>query len=225
MRVIRGRGETVDADRARTDDVVARAVETGQPALRVWTPHRQIAFGRRDARTDGYERAREVASEHGYPPVERDVGGRAVAYTGSTLSVVYADPDADRTAIQSRYETATARFKQALNDLDVDARTGEPDGSFCPGTHSLQADGKIAGLAQRVSRDAALTAGIVVVRDDESIGEVLAPIYSALDVEFDPASVGSVAAAGGSSDSNAVAAAIIDAYSDGDPTVERLRET
>jgi lipoate-protein ligase A len=224
MRVLRGRADTIDADHDRTEELVGRAVETGEPALRVWTPHRQIAFGRRDAREDGYDRARAAARERDYPPVEREVGGRAVAYTGATLAVVHADPDADRTAIQSRYETATERFQQALTSLGVDAREGEPDGAFCPGTHSLQAEGKLVGLAQRVRRSVAITAGVVVVRDHDAIGTALDPVYDALGVDFDPASVGSVAAAGGPTDPDAVAAAVVDVYAD-DPTVERLRET
>ncbi|MFC7132909.1 MULTISPECIES: lipoyl protein ligase domain-containing protein [Salinibaculum] len=225
MRVIRGRAGNVDADHDRTGAMVQRAVETGEPALRVWTPHRQVAFGRRDARTEGYDSARAAADRGGYPPVERDVGGRAVAFTGSTLAVVHADPGANRTAIQSRYEAATARYRRAFDSLGVDVRRGEPDASFCPGIHSLQATGKLAGLAQRVRRDVAVTAGVVVVRDDAAIADVLAPVYDALDVPFDPETVDSVAAAGGPSDPEAVADAIVDAYGGDDAAVERLRET
>ena len=225
MRVLRGRAATLEADHERTDELIARAVETDEPALRVWSPHRQVAFGRRDATADDYDRARAAARERGYEPVERDVGGRAVAYTGTTLAVVYAEPDPDRTAIGARYDAATERYRRSFDELGVDVWEGEPDRSFCPGSHSLSADGKLAGLAQRVRRDVALTSGIVVVRDDEAIAEVLAPVYDALDVPFDPSTVGSVAAAGGPSDPETVADAIVDAYGGSDATVERLRET
>ena len=166
MRVLRGRAATIEADHDRTDAMVERVVETGEPALRVWTPHRQIAFGRRDANAAGYDRARQIARDRDYTPVERRVGGRAVAFTGTTLAAVYADPDVDRTAIHSRYETAIERYRRALDSLGVDAREGEPPEAFCPGTHSLRASGKLAGLAQRVRRDVALTAAVVVVADD-----------------------------------------------------------
>ena len=212
MRELRGQADTVAADHERTDAMVARAIETGEPALRVWTPLRQVAFGRRDARTDGYADAMAAAERYDYPAVERDVGGRAVAFTGSTLAFVHATPDADRTAIQSRYADAIDCLQTALANIGVDADEGEPPDSFCPGTHSLQSDGKLAGLAQRVRRDVAVTAGIVVVDDHAAIADVLVPVYDALGVPFDPDSVGSVANAGGPADPDRVGDAIVSAF-------------
>lgn len=216
MRVLRGRAESVEADRERTDRIVDRAVETGEPALRVWTPHRHVAFGRRDANAKGYDRARTLAREQGYPPVERRVGGRAVAYTGSTVAFSRAIPGADRTAIDARYDDAIERVQDALATLGIDVREGEPDGAFCPGTHSLQARGKIAGLAQRVRRDVAVVGGIVVVCDHEAIASVLSPVYDALGVPFAPDAAGSVAHAGGPADPDVVCRALVDAIADGD---------
>lgn len=216
MRVLRGRAGSIEDDRATTDAMAERALDADEPALRAWSPHPQVAFGRRDANAAGYERAREIARQRGYQPIEREVGGRAVAYTGSTVAFAYVDPITDRTAIESRYDDATDRLQDALAGVGVDARTGEPDRSFCPGTHSLQSAGKIAGLAQRVQRRVARVGGIVVVRDHDEIGAVLAPVYDALDVAFDPATVGSVAAAGGEADPDAVARAIEDAFAQDD---------
>jgi len=215
MRVSRGRADTIAADHERTDAIVTRAVERGEPALRVWTPHRQVAFGRRDARADGYDDATAAAQRRDYPAIERDVGGRAVAFSGSTLSVVHAEPDADRTAIQSRYDDASARVKRALAGVGVDATDGEPPNSFCPGTHSLQADGKLVGLAQRVRSDVAITAGVVIVSDHDAVARVLDPVYDALGVPFDPDSVGSVARAGGPADPERVGDALVTAFTDG----------
>ncbi|WP_302081917.1 lipoyl protein ligase domain-containing protein [Salinibaculum rarum] len=214
MRVFRGRADTIADDRKRTAEIVGTAVETSTPALRVWSPHRQVAFGRRDVRVDGYDTAVRAAEQRNFPAIERDVGGRAVAYTGSTLAVVFADPAADRTAIQARYETATDRLAGALASVGVDTDEGEPPDSFCPGTHSLQATGKIAGLAQRVRRDVAITAGIVVVSDHATIASVLAPVYDALGVPFDPDSVDSVERAGGPGDPQRVGDAVVAAFAD-----------
>lgn len=225
MRVLRGRKPAVDADRHRTGVMVDRAAETGETALRVWTPPRQVAFGRRDASADGYERARAIARQRGFPPVDRQVGGRAVAYTGSTVAFVHADPTAERTAIDSRYEDAIGRLRAALDELGVDASDGEPDGAFCPGTHSLQSAGKLAGLAQRARKEVALVGGIVVTRDHETIADVLSPIYDALGVPFDPETVGSVARAGDESDPEAVCDAIVDAFADAAVEIERVRGT
>lgn len=175
-----------------------RTVETGEPTVRAWRPHRQVAFGRRDAREAGYEAARSAAREHGYPPVLRAVGGRAVAYTGTTVAFARTEPLADlREGLGERYEAATAAVERALARLGVDAERGEPPDSFCPGTHSLQAGGKIVGIAQRVQQGGAVTAGVLVVTDHEEIADVLRDVYGALGVPFDPATVGSVRRAGG----------------------------
>ncbi|WP_459194471.1 lipoyl protein ligase domain-containing protein [Halosimplex sp. J119] len=229
MRVYRGRAEAIEADRAVSERLVDRVADDGEPAVRVWRPPRQIAFGRRDARADGYDRARQAAEERGFPAVERDVGGRAVAYTGSTVAFARVTPVEDfRSGLQDRYEGATADLLAALDELGVDASEGEPPDSFCPGTHSVQADDgcrarKLAGLAQRVRADAAVVAGVLVVRDHEEVAAVLDPVYDALDVPFAPETVGSVARAGGPSEPDpvidVVERALLDAEPDG---VERV---
>jgi lipoate-protein ligase A len=202
MRAYRGRAEDADSDRAVTRNLVDRVAATGDPAVRVWAPHRQVAFGRRDAREDGYERAAAAASERGYVPVERTVGGRAVAYTGeSTLAFARVEPIADvREGLDERYERLTVDVRRALRRLGVAAERGEPDDAFCPGQHSLQRDGKLVGIAQRVRQDVAVASGVCIVDEREPLRDVLAAVYGALDVPFDPASVGSVAAAGGTAD-------------------------
>jgi octanoyl-[GcvH]:protein N-octanoyltransferase len=214
MRVYRGRAKTSAADREASERLVARVADSREPAVRVWFPHRQVAFGRRDTHTSGYERAREAASERGFPPVEREVGGRAIAYTGRTLAFARVTPiDDPREGLTDRYEGALADLRAALADVGVDASEGEPPDSFCPGTHSLQATAggqarKLAGLAQRVRREVAVVAGVLVVADHEAIGDVLAPVYAALGVPFDPETVGSVALAGGDGDPDEVRAAV-----------------
>ncbi len=198
MRVLRGRGATPAADHSLTAELLEVTAETGVPGVRVWYPPRQVAFGRRDRSASGYEAAREAAAEEGYPPVQRRVGGHAVAFTGETLAVALATPaGADRSRIDDRYEAVLAGLREALAACGVDASIGEPPASFCPGSHSLQAHGKVAGLAQRVRRDVAGVGGVVLARDAAAFAAVLDPVYDALDVPFDPGSVGSVAAAGG----------------------------
>jgi lipoate-protein ligase A len=199
-----------------------RAAVAGVAGVRAWAPARQVAFGRRDARAAGYPAARAAAEVRGFPAVERDVGGRAVAYTGTTVAFAHALPLADaRTGVTARYDAAVAAVEDALATLGVDARPGEPPGSFCPGAHSLQARGKLAGVAQRVRAGAALVAGVVVVDGIVAITDVLEPVYAALGEPFDPSTVGSVAAAGGPADPDAVARALERALVDGRRAVVR----
>ena len=216
MRVFRGRAGTIKADREASERLLEVAAE-GEPAVRVWTPHRQVAFGRRDSRLEGYDRAREAASERGFPPIERSVGGRAVAYDGeTTLAFARAEPIEDfRRGTDERYERLTGDVANALEELGVGLERGEPDDSFCPGAHSLStADAaefqKVAGIAQRVRQDAALVSGILVVDGREELATLLEGVYGALEVPFDPESVGSVAAAGGPSDPERIARVLED---------------
>jgi len=198
MRVLRGRAGTPAADRAATADMVERTRESGTPGLRVWRPHRQVAFGRRDIHDEGYEHAREAAESAGFPAIERSVGGRAVAYTGTTVAVALSKPAEDvRNGIAERYDDALHAIQRALWRLGVPAQQHEPEHAFCPGGHSLSWKGKIVGVAQRVRSDVALVGAVVVVDDHAAIADVLQPVYAALSIPFDPDTVGSIENADG----------------------------
>ena len=198
MHLVRGGLPDVGDDREVTRRLARMSEQTGDPTLRVWTPPRQIAFGRRDSSAEGYERAREIAVDHGYTPVERSVGGRAVPYTGTTVAFAVAVPIEDeRSGIEARYRDATSSLFRAIETVGAAVSRGEPDRSFCPGEHSLQGSGKIAGIAQR------------------DVSAVLAPVYAELGVPFDPASVGSIEAAGGTADVERAVDAIETAFVDG----------
>lgn len=227
MRVLRGRAATIAEDRAVTRQFVERTGETGDPGVRAWQPPKNVAFGRRDGNRAGYERARRLARRQGYPIAERSVGGHAVAFTGTTVAFAAAEPVEDaRSGIIDRYDRVTALVVDAMNALDVDVEQGEPEGAFCPGTHSLSVRGKIVGLAQRVHSDVAVTSGIVVVQDHEEIGAVLAPLYDALDVPFERDAVGSIQRAGGDADPEVVIETLADHLTGpATPTVDLVRET
>lgn len=213
MHIWRGREATIEADQRATDALVEHAERQREQALRVWHPHRQVAFGRRDANTEGYELAREVADDRGFPATSRDVGGRAVVFTGTTVAFVHAIPvDSARGGIEQRYDDATATLQHALSDLGVETTPGEPANSFCPGTHSLQTDGKLAGLAQRVTGDVAVVAGVVLVSDMDLFSAITQAVYDRLEVPFDPKSVRTVETGGGPADPEPVEAALLEAF-------------
>jgi lipoate-protein ligase A len=224
MRVLRGRATEPAADRAATRTLLDVAA-TGESGFRAWTPSRQVAFGRRDVGSDGYGAAAEAARVRGFPPLERDVGGRAVAYDGDVVAFAHAVPVGDDgRGIAERYAAATETVGSALASLGAAVATGEPPDSFCPGDHSLRVrdGGKVAGVAQRVRRDAALVGGCVVVRSAPELRDVLDAVYDALGVPFDAGSVGSVAAAGGPADPDAVVGALEAAFAPAPDRVERV---
>ena len=212
MHLFRGRATDPVQDRELTAQLLESA-ESGVPGVRVWAPPRQVAFGRRDSRNAGYEHARRAAERAGFVPVERSVGGRAVAYSGETLAFAVAMPrDEHRGSIDDRYTTVGRVVRRALRDLGAAVDAGEPPESFCPGDHSVRVNegGKLIGLAQRVRADAALVAGCLVptVADSTALSRVLTPTYDALAVDFDPTSVGSVEAAGGPADTTHIGRAV-----------------
>ena len=63
VRIYRGRADEPAADRAITTELLRQTAEIGVSAVRVWQPHRQVAFGRRDTHTEGYESARAAAAD------------------------------------------------------------------------------------------------------------------------------------------------------------------
>lgn len=232
MRVLRGRASTLDDDREVAASMLSRTAETGVAAVRVWAPYRHVAFGRRDARSEGYESACAAARGRDFQPVERSVGGRAVAYTGETLAFAVTVPLADtRSGLGDRYETATKTVLDVLEASGASVERGEPSASYCPGDHSIRVrgGGKVAGIAQRVRKGAALVSGCLTVRraDETALTDVLVPVYTALNVPFDPETVGSVAGAGGPTDQDRVARALETAFvdgvwGDGDAAVENV---
>ncbi len=223
--MVRGRGENPTVDGEVTARLLDEVGERREPAVRVWAPHRIVAFGRRDANEAGYEAAASAARERGFEPVTRSVGGRAVAYDGeTTLAFARITPVEDvRGGLDARYEALTTDVQRALRRLGVPAERGEPTDSFCPGQHSLQRDGKLVGIAQRVRADAAITSGVCIVRNHAELADVLAAVYGALDAPFEPDSLGSIERAGGTSDPETVRATIeAELVGDAEQTVERL---
>lgn len=223
VRVYRGRAAEPTADQAATAEMLAETADSGVPAVRVWQPHRQVAFGRRDSHAAGYEAAKSAAEDRNYHPRERRVGGRAVAYTGRTLAVASAVPIEDvRQGMCDRYAEFSGRLVDVLSDLGADVRRGEPADAYCAGSHSVsgvdgdEPSGKLAGVAQRVQSRAALVAASLTVAEADvaAIRSVLGPVYRALDVPFDPSTVGSVATAGGPDDPAVVRQAVESALVD-----------
>ncbi len=201
MFLVDGRARSIDANRSVLETLYDRVIHTGDGAVWVYRPHPHVAFGPRDTSHERYEEAVAFAQERGYPTVERSVGGHPVAHTGATLVFLRAIPiDDPRHGLHERYEDVCSRLAGGLADLGVTTHRGEPPGSFCPGEHSLSADGKLVGIAQRVKSDLAVVSGIVVVDDAQSIAAILEPIYAMLDLDFDPTSVGSIVDAGGPTD-------------------------
>lgn len=160
---------------------------------RVWRPEPTVAFGRLDRLRPGYERAKDVARAHGFGVVEREPGGHAAAYGRGSL-VIEEEGDGDLGGIHARFERAAATLVGALIAEGVDARLGPVPSEYCPGDYSVNIGGrrKIAGLAQRVRGKRYLLGINLTVSDAADVKSVLADVYEALALPFEPDTVGEV---------------------------------
>ena len=163
--------------------------------LRLHRPAPILAFSRQDAASRGYPEALRAAREAGFEPMLRLVGGRAAVYHERTIACSWAIADrrpASRT--EARFVELAEVLAGALRELGVDARIGEVPGEYCPGAWSVNADGrrKLVGIGQRLIAGGAHRGAVIVVGGADRVRDVLLPVYRALDLDWDPATVGSV---------------------------------
>jgi octanoyl-[GcvH]:protein N-octanoyltransferase len=176
---------------------ILRRVAAGElpPTVRIHRPGNEVAFGRQDVASSGYEAAVEAARAAGFAAVERLAGGRAAVFHQGTIAIAraYADPQPPKRTY-ARFEEMAELIAAALRELGADARVGEVPREYCPGAYSVNAGGKtkLAGIGQRMIRGGAHLGGVVVASGGDEIARVLIPVYRALELDWDPATSGSV---------------------------------
>jgi lipoate-protein ligase A len=166
------------------------------PTVRIHRPGNEVAFGRQDIASPGYEAAAEAARAAGFAAVERLAGGRAAVFHQGTIAIAraYSDPQPPKRTY-ARFEEMADLIADSLRGLGVDARVGEIPREYCPGAYSVNARGetKLAGIGQRMIRGGAHMGGVVVASGGREVARVLEPVYRALELDWDPATSGSVA--------------------------------
>jgi len=232
MRVLRGRDPRPAVDREHTAALLADASD-GTPGVRVWTPPRQVAFGRRDAREPGFGRAKRLAAERGFEPIERDVG--ASRRVPGRHARVRTRSRSSTAGVSSRFRTDTsARSRRLSERCGASARRCRPASRRSRSVRAITQSAsrgwrQSCGDRPARSGDAALVAGCLVVTraDASAVADATAAVYDALGVPFDPETVGSVAEANGPEDPKPVARALEDAFvdgpwGDGEPKIDRI---
>jgi lipoate-protein ligase A len=98
-----------------------------------------------------------------------------------------------RRGLSDRYTEGVKLVVAALNKLGVAAEAGEVEEEFCPGAYSVRSGGysgiKVAGLAQRVTRQAARVEALILVTQTAELRAVLELFYGALGLPFRPEGV------------------------------------
>lgn len=163
--------------------------------IRIYRPQPTLAFSRRDVLSRGYQDAVNRAREHGFVPLVRLAGGRAVAYHGGTLiyeELTSTGPSTGRPCHELL--AAAGRVREALVALGADAGLGKVSGEYCPGDVSVNLGGrvKVAGTAQRCVRGAILTSTAIVVGGGGPLCAVLEDVNRALGISWNPKTVGAL---------------------------------
>ena len=189
MRLLRASSPDRPAVDAAFGDALLEA-GLADPVLRIARPGPTVGFGRLDRLRPGFPAAVRVARAHGFEPVLRTPGGRAAAYhPGSLLVELVAHDEDPVSGLRRRFASMAETLVAALRDLGVDARVGAVPGEYCAGDYSVNAGGrvKLAGVAQRLKRDAWMVGAELVVEDGDPVRAVLRDVYAALGIEIDPA--------------------------------------
>lgn len=200
-----------------------RRARSGQQGacLRLYRPRPTVAFGQRDANLSGFAAAEAACRELGFEPLVRKAGGRAAAYHEGSLIIDHIEPHPDAIVrAKARFSEFGELLAGALRTIGVHAAVGEIPGEYCPGEFSVHGEDpdfpahrvKLIGTAQRVVSGGWLFSSVIVVENSTPIREVLTASYSALGLEWDPATAGSVSDLVPHLDVGAVEEAVIDAY-------------
>lgn len=163
--------------------------------LRLYTPGREVAFGKRDTVTPQYPAAVVAARAAGFAPVERLAGGRAAVFTEHTIAFSLAVPDADpRSSIRDRFSEMSSLIVDAFWRLGVSSAIGEVPGEYCPGEYSVHHEHrvKLMGIGQRLAKNATHIGGVITVNKTDLLLSALIPVYRALGIEWRPSTVGTV---------------------------------
>ncbi|GMQ85868.1 MAG: hypothetical protein BMS9Abin07_1437 [Acidimicrobiia bacterium] len=187
-------------ERMALDTAVSRvalaqaAAPLGLETLRLSVPGRAVAFGKHDGVSAGFDQAVVAARTAGFQAFIRLAGGRAAVFHEQSVAMSWTMPaEHPIEGIRTRFAAVAGVLTDAMVSLGIPAEIGALPGEYCPGDYSIHVGPvKVAGLGQRLARSAAHVGGVIVVGNGAAVGEVLVPVYGALDLDWDPGTAGAL---------------------------------
>ena len=183
--------------RLRGDPAAASPRASSAPTFRLHRPARELAFSKQDRAAPGFERAVRGGARGrvraGRPARRRPRRRLSRGHAGVRLGD--ARPSARSPAPASASSWLAEIVAAALRGLGVDARVGEVPGEYCPGAWSVNAaradqarrDRPAADRRRRPRRRRARRQ-----RTRSCCARRSSPSYAALELDWDPATAGSV---------------------------------
>ena len=111
---------------------------------------RCLVASRREARLPGFEQARQMLAEKGWPVVVRPTGGTCVPQGPGMVNLSLVHPKLPGWQLEDGYRLVCALLQRLLAGYGLQADTGEVPGAFCDGRYNLRVGGrKLVGTAQR----------------------------------------------------------------------------
>jgi len=198
------------------------ALRDAEEVVRIHSPSPTAAFSRRDTLRPGYADAVDSVRRWGFEPVVRFAGGSLAAYHRGSVVVDHVRRTSGvDLAVEERFGEYAERLVGVLRALGVDARIGQVPDEYCPGAFSVNGGGvvKLAGSAQRVTRNGWVFSTVVQVTDAVRLRPPLVAASAALGYPLDPATIGGVEDLRPGTTADEVACALGDAWSDADTEV------
>ena len=92
-----------------------------------------------------------------------------------------------RENIEKNFQMMATLLLGALGRLGVEAKIGPVTGEYCPGKFSINSQGKfkLAGIGQRLARNATYIGGVISYQQNLIAEEILALGYSTLNLELE----------------------------------------
>lgn len=156
---------------AFTDALLSQSGREKTAFLHFWRSNQPtIILGMLDTSLTYFDKGMAYLKKEDYQPFVRHSGGLAVPSDEGTLnfSLIINNPQEDRVLIDDGYTLVYQLLRDSFQPFEDRVQAKEVPNSYCPGDFDIVLDGrKIAGLAQRRTKNGLAIMGYISVNGDQ----------------------------------------------------------